>query len=114
LTLGQEKGIGVQKVGGTGVPYGSGSLLIPVDPEVEGERELASRPQTLDGLVLGLLDNRKTNADHLLLKIGEALGERYSLQDIVYVTKPIFSRPAPNDQLEQLKACHLVVTALAD
>jgi len=89
-------------------------LLLPIDPEVEREKKLAPRRATLDGSVLGLLDNRKGNADHLLMRIGERLGERYALRDIVYLTKPIFSRPAPDEQLEQLKACNVVVTALAD
>ena len=89
-------------------------LLLPIDPEVEREKRLAPRRATLDGSVLGLLDNRKGNADHLLRRIGERLGERYALREIVYITKPIFSRPAPEEQLAQLKACDVVITALAD
>ena len=90
------------------------NLLLPIDPETERPKQSAPGRPTLDGGVLGLLDNRKGNADHLLLRIGERLGERYALRDIVYLTKPIFSRPAPADQIEQLKQCDVVVTALAD
>ena len=90
------------------------NLLLPIDPEVERPKRVAAGRQTLDGKVLGLLDNRKGNADHLLLRLGERLGERYSLRDIVYLTKPIFSRPAPAEQIEQLKQCDTVLTALAD
>ena len=90
------------------------NLLLPIDPEVERPKRVAAGRQTLDGKVLGLLDNRKGNADRLLLRIGERLGERYGLKDIVYLTKPIFSRPAPEDQIAQLKECDVVLTALAD
>ena len=89
-------------------------LLLPIDPETERPKVPAAGPQTLDGKVLGLLDNRKGNADHLLMRIGERLGERYALRDLVYLTKPIFSRPAPDDQIAELKRCDVVVTALAD
>ena len=90
------------------------NLLLPIDAEVERPKRIAAGRRTLDGKVLGLLDNRKGNADHLLLRLGERLGERYSLRDIVYLTKPIFSRPAPAEQIEQLKRCDAVLTALAD
>ena len=89
-------------------------LLLPIDPEVERPKALAPGLPTLDKKVLGLLDNRKGNADRLLLRIGERLGERYGLKDVVYLTKPIFSRPAPGEQIAQLKECDLVLTALAD
>lgn len=89
-------------------------LVAPIDPEVERPKQIAPRPADLDRKVLGLLDNRKGNADALLLRIGERLGEKYELFDIVYLTKPIFSRPAPADQIEQLKQCDAVLTAIAD
>ena len=60
------------------------------------------------------LDEALRQYPDLLLKIGERLGERYALRDVVYLTKPIFSRPAPDEQIEQLKRCDVVVTALAD
>ena len=91
-----------------------GDLLLPIDPEVERPKELAPGAGTLDGRVLGLLDNRKGNADHLLRRLAERLGQRYALRDVVYLTKPIFSRPAPADQLARLKQCDAVLTALAD
>jgi hypothetical protein len=89
-------------------------LVLPIDPEAERPKQLAAGVPTLDRKVLGLLDNRKGNADRLLMKLGERLGERYALLDIVYLTKPIFSRPATPAQIAQLKECDVVLTALAD
>jgi hypothetical protein len=89
-------------------------LLSPIDPEAERPKQLATALPTLERKVLGLLDNRKGNADQLLLRVGERLGERYALLDIVFLTKPIFSRPATAAQIAQLKECDVVLTALAD
>lgn len=89
-------------------------LLLPIDPESELPKQLAEGVPTLDRKVLGLLDNRKGNADNLLIRLGERLGERYALRDIVYLTKPIFSRPATPAQIAELKTCDAVLTALAD
>ena len=89
-------------------------LVLPVDLGVHGRAHLASRPASLEGKRVGLLNNSKGNADHLLERIALRLGERYGVTDFLRVTKPIFSRVAPDEQLEQLKACDLVVTAIAD
>jgi hypothetical protein len=89
-------------------------LVLPVDPTVEERARLAPRPATLDGKRIGLLNNSKGNADHLLERVALRLGERYAVREFVRVTKPIFSRVAPDDQLEQLRSCDLVITAIAD
>lgn len=89
-------------------------LLLPIDPEVERPKALAPGLLTLDGKVLGLLDNTKGNADHLLRRLAERLGERYALREVVSITKPIFSRLTPEAQLVRLKECDAVLTALAD
>ena len=91
-----------------------GELLQPIDPETERPKRLARRPGALAGLRLGLLDNRKTNGDHLLRHLAARLDERYGLAEVVELTKPIFSRPAPPEQIERLARCDLVLTALAD
>jgi hypothetical protein len=90
-------------------------LLPPIDPRDEETRTLAPRLPDLNGKVLGLLDNRKGNADHLLMRFGELLGEKYALKDIIFETKPIFSRPAPEDMLERFaENCDVVLTAIGD
>jgi hypothetical protein len=90
-------------------------LLSPIDSRDEQERVLAPRLSDLNGKVLGLLDNRKGNADHLLMRFGELLGEQYALKDIMFETKPIFSRPAPDDLLDKFASrCDVVLTAIGD
>lgn len=90
------------------------NLVLPVDLAVHDRARLAARPTSLEGKRVGLLNNSKGNADHLLERIALRLRERYGVEDFLPLTKPIFSRVAPDDQLEQLKSCDLVVTAIAD
>lgn len=89
-------------------------LVLPVDLDVHERARLAPRPTGLEGKRIGLLNNSKGNADHLLERISLRLRERYGVTDFLRLTKPIFSRVAPDDQLEQLRSCDLVVTAIAD
>jgi hypothetical protein len=89
-------------------------LVLPVDLAVGAQSRLAPRRASLEGAAIGLLNNSKGNADHLLERIATRLGERHGVRDFVRVTKPIFSRVAPDDQLEQLKRCDAVITAIAD
>ena len=49
-----------------------------------------------------------------LANVAERLGERYALREVVYLVKPIFSRLTPERQMEQLRRCDAVLTALAD
>lgn len=89
-------------------------LVLPVDRGAELRKRLAARTEGLDGKRLGVLNNSKGNADLLLGRIAQRLRERYRLDEVLSVAKPIFSRTAPSDQLEQLKRCDVVVTAIAD
>lgn len=91
------------------------TVYTPVGKVVKQVFDLAKRVPTLDGLVLGLLDNNKWNAQRLLRQLEVDLRARYKLKDVVYLRKPYFSRPAFPDMIEQMTTgAHVVVTALAD
>ena len=66
------------------------------------------------GKVLGLLANGKVNAERLLYLVREGLEGRYSLRDVVTVTKPSATRVATPENLEALGRCDAVVTAIGD
>ena len=58
------------------------SPVILVDPTVTtvgDSAPMAVRPQTLDGLAVGLLNNSKQNADSILDSVYGMLEERYKL-----------------------------------
>jgi hypothetical protein len=89
--------------------------MTPVGKVVKQEFDLAPRVQTLDGLVLGLLDNNKWNAQRLLRQLQDELTAKYKVKEVIYLRKPYFSRPAFPEMIEQLATgADVVVTALAD
>lgn len=69
----------------------------------------APRPATTS-LRLGVLDNSKEQADVLLARAAEVL--RGDGMTPVFARKPSFSRPAPPEVIDALKACDLVITGL--
>jgi hypothetical protein len=98
-----------------------GGEEIPVklfSPMAEGEtprRALAPRPRSLDGKVLGVLDNGKWNAGKLLSLVVEALGKEQRFTEVIRVRKPAFSAPAPGELLDDLgRRCDVAVTAIGD
>ena len=75
------------------------SVYTPIGKVVKQMFDLAPRVPTLDGLVLGILDNNKWNAQKLLRQLETEFRARYSLKDVIYVRKPYFSRPAFPDMI---------------
>jgi hypothetical protein len=63
-------------------------ILDPTASSQQKSCELAPRRlRTLDGARLGLPDNSKLNAAHLLAAVGELLKERYSIKSVMVRTK---------------------------
>src|SRR5260221_10062194 len=70
---------------------------------------------TLDGVRLGLLGNSKLNADAVLAAIGDLLKEHYAIESVFVRSKPSFSKPAPDDIVEELiKGSDVIVTGVGD
>jgi hypothetical protein len=90
-------------------------LVLPTDDRTGEARRLAPRLEALAGVRLGLLDNRKGNANVLLERVAEKLMAEHGVQDCHFEEKPIFSRPAPEGQLARLaETCAAVITAIGD
>jgi hypothetical protein len=89
-----------------------------LDPTVAPERAeavTAKRETSLDGKVLGLLNNSKVNGDRLLALVREELAARYDIRDVVMMTKRGASVTADDAMLEALASrCDVVVTAIGD
>lgn len=76
---------------------------------------LTPRLDTLAGKRIGLLDNRKWNANKLLADIEVILRERYAVADVVKLAKVTFARPAPEKLLDEMaRSCDAVVGAIGD
>ena len=79
------------------------AILSPEGTSHAGQHRLApQRFASLDGVRLGLLGNSKLNADAVLLAIGDLLQERYAIESVTVRSKPTFSKPAPDEIVEEL------------
>lgn len=91
-----------------------------LDPTGEGDRgtdtSLARpRPQSLAGLVLGLLENTKPNATVLLRAVGRELQEKYGVREVRMFRKGYFGTPVEESVIQQmLHNCDFAVAAIGD
>src|ERR1700682_3078882 len=73
------------------------------------------RYKTLDGVRLGLLGNSKLNADAVLLAVADLLKERYAIQSVFMRSKPTFSKPAPDELIDEvIRNADVVLTGVGD
>ncbi|MBC7780983.1 MAG: hypothetical protein H7125_12865, partial [Proteobacteria bacterium] len=82
---------------------GSGKvyLISPEAPVQQGEAAGVQR-DTSGAIRLAVLDNSKSNADHLLAMIIEGVGRQIAVKSTVTLRKMNPSTPAPKPMLDQL------------
>ena len=88
-------------------------LLDPTSERSPTIRPRLSRPDSLDGLTIGILDIAKARGDVFLKRLGERLAER----GIAYkhYAKPTNTRPAPLPLRQQIATeVNLVIEGLSD
>jgi hypothetical protein len=88
-----------------------------LDPRLSAEGEAASLAAplaTLDGAVVGLLDNAKIGTARFYNHLEEILRGRYRVREVIRRRKPDSSRPAPPDQLGELSAADAIVSGIGD
>ena len=84
-----------------------------VDPEGEALR-LAAPLATMDGAVVGLLDNAKIGTERFYDFLAEILQSRYGVRELIRRRKPDASRPVPKEMLAELSGADAVVSAIGD
>ena len=89
-------------------------VLNPAAESTFGDQPLSRRPEALDGLTVGLLDNVKTNANVFLARIEERLREQYPGITVVRAVKRMAGEPIPPADFARLLACDVVVNAFGD
>ena len=90
-------------------------LVVPEAPAPAAAVAAESRKAGESGLRLGVLDNSKGNADHLLRFIVEGVRAALPVASVVALRKDSVSLPAPGPILDQLATeSDFVVTAMAD
>ena len=91
------------------------TLVVPEAPAPAAAVAAEGRKAGKGGLRLGVLDNSKGNADHLLKFIVEGVKAAVAVASVVSLRKDSFSLPAPGAIRDQLSAeADLVVSAMAD
>ncbi len=90
-------------------------ILDPTAEDVPEELGLSGTLPSLQGKVVGLLENRKYHADAFLGELKEILLKDYGAAKVVYATKFTYSAPCAENTLNALTAeCDVVVHAIAD
>jgi len=90
-------------------------LVVPEAPAPAATVAAEARKAGNSGLRLGVLDNSKGNADHLLRFIVEGVKAAVPVASVVSLRKDSVSLPAPGAILDELAAeSDIVVSAMAD
>ena len=82
---------------------------------VRGKAKIAMAPRPVDlaGKVVGLLDNSKEQADVILQTLGDALRERYGVARVVIRRTESYTKPAPEDMINEMaKEVDVAIAAL--
>jgi hypothetical protein len=91
------------------------TLVVPEAPTPASGALAALRRIEKRGVRLGVLDNSKGNADHLLAMVVEGVRAALPVASVVSLRKGSVSLPAPKDILDRLTAeADFVVSAMAD
>ena len=91
------------------------TLVVPEAPIPSAGPVAVHRKIPAGGVRLGVLDNSKGNADHLLRFLVAGVKELVPVASVVALSKSASSQPAPAHVLDQFVAeADFVVTAMAD
>ncbi len=88
-----------------------------LDPRLEPEAgALRAAPplSSLNGAVIGLLDNAKIGTARLYDHLAALLRERHGVREVIRRRKPDASRPVPEEVLGELSAADAVVSGVGD
>ena len=91
------------------------TLVDPTLASAPGTIPIASRPLSLDGLTLGLIDNGKTHGKEILERVAERLGSRHRLAGTRYLRKRrVNVPPDPGDVEAFAEECGAILAAIGD
>jgi hypothetical protein len=88
-----------------------------LDPRLSAEGEaarLAAPLASLDGALVGLLDNAKIGTARFYDYLEAMLRERYRVREVIRRRKPDSSRPVTPELLGELSAADAIVSGIGD
>jgi hypothetical protein len=90
--------------------------LFMLDPRVSvklGDHPLAPGLETLEGRVIGILDNGQANSTPMFHELAALLHERHGLAEVIVRKKPTHMQGAPGAMVDELvNRCDAVITGL--
>ena len=90
------------------------TVLNPTSHSEAEPHRLALPLTSLDGALIGVLDNSKVNADRMFRYVETILREQYGVREVLWRRKHNFSQPAPPTLLAELSACDAIITGVGD
>jgi hypothetical protein len=90
------------------------TVLNPTSHSEAEPHRLALPLTSLDGALIGVLDNSKVNADRMFRYVETILREQYGVREVLWRRKHNFSQPAPPTLLAELRACDAIITGVGD
>ncbi len=92
------------------------TLINPCNESQREARQAAPKLPSLTGKTIGLLDISKPGGSYFLDHLEKLLKNRFAVKEVIRVTKPTFTKPAPDVVIEHLVQAHCdgVIEALAD
>ena len=92
-------------------------VLRVLDPRLSAEGE-ALRPapalKSLEGAVIGMIDNAKINTDKLFDHIADILKKDHGVREVMRVRKPDATKPVPPQLLATLAGADAILAATGD
>jgi hypothetical protein len=77
------------------------------------ERPLVPGLDSLEGKVIGIIDNGQSNSTDMFKELAKLLQERLNIKEVLFKTKPSHMQGAPKPIMEDmLKRCDAVITGL--
>lgn len=77
------------------------------------DRPLVPGLDTLDGKVVGIIDNGQANSTTMFQELAKLLQEKFHTREVLFKTKPTHMQGAPKPIMEEiLNRCDAVITGL--
>lgn len=79
------------------------------------ELRMAKREKSLEGSVIGLVDNGKKNSDTVIRFLAERLQQKYNLKDVIHHKKLSFSHGLTDAEASMLaEKCDFIISGVGD
>ena len=88
-----------------------------LDPRLSAEGEalrLAPALKTLEGAVIGMIDNAKIGTERMLDHIADILKQDFGVREFLRVRKPDATKPIPREMLASISSADAILAATGD